>query len=107
MTQPERIDVECLTDESGTGYAVSFYVGRQKVYSRWMALRSAEKLARTITEKFVGTDLPAALQPKPTTGRRPCIQIGCVGDCKKTALCPGCDGMPLPPPPNAPQGEPE
>lgn len=52
MPQPEHIEVECLTDESGTAYAVSFYVGQHKVYSKWTRLASAEKLARTLRNAF-------------------------------------------------------
>jgi hypothetical protein len=48
----EHIEVECLTDESGTAYAASFYVGRNKVYSKWTRLSSAEKLARTLRNAF-------------------------------------------------------
>lgn len=51
---PEDIEVECLTDESGTAYAVSFYLGGRKTYSKWMRLASAEKLARTLRNAFPG-----------------------------------------------------
>lgn len=55
MAQLEHVEVECLTDESGTDWAVSFYVGREKVYSKWMRRRdSAEKLARTLRAAFDG-----------------------------------------------------
>ena len=30
-------------------------------------------------------------------GRRPCINLGLAGDCRKDKLCPGCDGMPATP----------
>lgn len=69
MAQPEHIEVECLTDESGTGYAVSFYVGKHKVYSKWTRLASAEKLARTLRAAFpaepgtAGVNLPDGSQP--------------------------------------------
>lgn len=57
MAQPEDIEVECLTDESGTAYAVSFYVGPYKVYSKWTRQASAEKLARTLRDAF-GPEVP-------------------------------------------------
>lgn len=28
-------------------------------------------------------------------GRRECIRLGLVGDCRKGKLCPGCDGVPI------------
>jgi hypothetical protein len=53
MAKPENIEVESLTDESGTDWMVSFYVGREKVYSRDLRRRaSAEKLARTLRDAF-------------------------------------------------------
>lgn len=52
MSTIEHIEVECLTDESGTAYAVSFYVGKHKVYSKWTRLASAEKLASTLRAAF-------------------------------------------------------
>lgn len=63
MAKPERIEVECLTDESGTAYAVSFYVGRHKVYSEWTRLASAEKLARTLRAAWPDGE-PAAHHPE-------------------------------------------
>jgi hypothetical protein len=100
MAKPEDIEVECLTDESGTDWLVSFYVGREKVYSREMRRRdSAEKLARTLREAF------------PTAGARvddacpACKGSGWVNtwvadesdrsgqsDRKEDVTCPECDG---------------
>lgn len=46
------VEVEALTDESGTAYCVRLDLGREVVRSKWMRLASAEKLARTLREKF-------------------------------------------------------
>ena len=53
MARLENIEVESLTDESGQDWMVSFYVAREKVYSRDLRRRaSAEKLARTLRQAF-------------------------------------------------------
>jgi hypothetical protein len=48
----EHIEVECLTDESGTAYCVRVDIGRNVVRSKWMRKASAEKLGRTLRDAY-------------------------------------------------------
>jgi hypothetical protein len=52
MADLKRIDVESVTDESGTAYCVRLVVGREVLRSKWTRRSSAEKLARTLREAF-------------------------------------------------------
>ena len=68
MAKPENIEVECLTDESGTDWMVSFYVGREKVYSREMPRRSsAEKVARIMREAFPSSTAASGVEGTPAS----------------------------------------